>query len=164
MSTTCPYGVARLSSSIIFQVCHNKIMALITKEQNEQINREVMHETRVAMEKNGIGLDLMYLLGRVKYLCEATKPIAATIIKKPGKSKAAQDADSTTTDFIEVPDNAAIAKGTDMALTLGGHYPPKEIKADVNHSGSIMQAVAAHFSGKESHGTPQDVVVKGKKR
>jgi hypothetical protein len=100
-----------------------------------QAGIEVMHETRAAMEQDG--LDLSYLLGRVKYLCEATKPIAATVTQKAGKGKSARDADESTTDFIEVPDNTAIAAGVKIAVSLGGYEPPREIKADVKHSGSL---------------------------
>lgn len=92
--------------------------------------QEIANERQKFMEKKGLGLD--YLLVRIKYLCEATKPISCV------KGK---DADGGTVDFIDVPDNAAIAKGVDLGLNVGGFYPPKELKADINHSGNIMATV-----------------------
>jgi hypothetical protein len=90
-------------------------------------------------------------------LLNAQKPIAATVIHKAGKSKGARDADESTTDFIDVPDNQVQIKALDMAFTLRDDYPYKKLKADVNHSGSIMTAVAAYMS------SPPETPKKGKK-
>lgn len=105
-----------------------------------------MCETRKEMIKANLGLDRG--LGKLNQLLECTKPIAATVIHKAGKGKGARDADETTMDFVEVPDNQSQAKALDMLFTLGDYYPCKKLKADVNHSGSIMAAVASHLSNK----------------
>lgn len=99
---------------------------------------------RSEMIKANLGLDRG--LEKLSQLLECTKPVAATVVRKSGKSKEQPDADSTTCDFIEVPDNAAQAKALDMLFSLGDYYPDKKLKAEVNHSGSIMAAVAAHLS------------------
>jgi hypothetical protein len=65
-------------------------------------------------------------------LLEATKPVSCTIVRKSGKDKSAPDADETTTDFIEVPDWAARAKGLDMLYSIHGAYAEKKVKATVD--------------------------------
>lgn len=110
-------------------------MGKLTTEQNIKIENEVMHETRAAMEKSGMGLDRGLL--KLEQLMEATKPISCI------KGK---EADGGTVDFVDVPDNQTQIKALDMYFTLRGDKPPKEIKAEVNHSGSIMAAVASHLS------------------
>ena len=109
----------------------------------EEKTKQVMCETRRCMEAADLGLGRG--LRKLDQLLESTKPIAATIIHKTGKGKDARDADSTTTDFVEVPDNQAQCKALDILLSLGDYYPDKKIKADVNHSG-IMATVAAYLS------------------
>ena len=106
--------------------------------------KRIMCETRRRMEAADLGLGRG--LKKLDQLLESTRPIAATVIHQAGKSKGARDADSTTTDFVEVPDNQAQCKALDMLLSLGDYYPDKKIKAEVNHTGSIMAAVASHLS------------------
>jgi hypothetical protein len=106
--------------------------------------KQIMCETRRRMEAADLGLGRG--LRKLDQLLESTKPIAATVIHQAGKGKEARDADSTTTDFVEVPDNQTQVKALDILLSLGDYYPDKKIKAEVNHSGSIMAAVASHLS------------------
>lgn len=106
-----------------------------------------MCETRRLMEK--AGFTFPRLMEKLDDLMNAQKPIAATVIHKAGKGKGARDADESTTDFIDVPDNQVQIKALDMAFTLRDDYPCKKVKADVTHSGSIMAAVAAHMSEPE---------------
>jgi hypothetical protein len=122
-----------------------------TKDERERLSseasKEVMCETRRRMEESNLGLTRG--LSKLDQLLEATKPIAATVIRKAGKDKDAHDADSATTDFIEVPDNQAQAKALDMLLSLGDYYPDKKFKGTVNVEGSIMAAVAARLGEKK---------------
>jgi len=100
--------------------------------------QEVMCETRRKMEAAGLGLDRG--LTKLDQLLEATKPISCI------KGK---DADGGTVDFVDTPDNQAQCKALDMLLSLGDYYPTKKFKGEVNHSGSIMAAVAKHMSGEK---------------
>ena len=106
--------------------------------------KEIMCETRRRMEKADLGLGRG--LRKLDQLLESTKPIAATVIHTAGKSKGARDADSVTTDFVDVPDNQTQVKALDILLSLGDYYPDKKIKAEVNHSGNIMASVASYLS------------------
>lgn len=85
-------------------------------------------------------------LKKLDQLLESTKQIAATVIHTAGKSKGPKEADSVTTDFVEVPDNQTQVKALDILLSLGDYYPEKKIKADLNHTGYIMAAVASQLS------------------
>lgn len=93
----------------------------IPKDENDKLIDQVKCATRRAMREHG--LEFNYLLSRIKYLCEATKPISCI----RGK-----EADGGTVDFVDVPDNAAIAKGVDIALNLGAYYPEKKAKTEVD--------------------------------
>ncbi|HSW65048.1 MAG TPA: hypothetical protein VLH56_17315 [Dissulfurispiraceae bacterium] len=99
------------------------------------------------MEK--AGFTFQRLMEKLDELMNAQKPIAATVVHKAGKGKGAKDADETTMDFVDVPDNQVQIKALDMAFTLRDDYPCKKIKADVNHFGSIMAAVSAHLSKEQ---------------
>ncbi len=125
--------------------------------------KQVMCETRRRMEAADLGLSRR--LKKLDQLLESTKPIAATVIHQAGKGKGARDADSTTTDFVEVPDNQTQVKALDILLSLGDYYPDKKIKAEINHSGSIMAAVASHLSQppKKAENKVKDHKAKGKK-
>ncbi len=127
-------------------------MSVLPDETTKKVSSDIMCETRKAMIKANLGLDRG--LTKLDQLLECTKPIAATVVRKSGKSKNAKDADESTTDFIEVPDNQSQAKALDILFTLGDYYPTKKIKADLNHSGSIMAAVANYMSNpvKEDKG------------
>jgi len=81
-------------------------------------------------------LHLDYFLDRIKYLCEATKPISC--IK-------GREADGGTVDFVDVPDNQAIAKGVDIGLSLGDYYPDKKIKADIKLKGDLKISIIDRF-------------------
>ncbi len=111
---------------------------------SQEAGKQVMCETRRRMEAADLGLGRG--LKKLDQLLESTKPIAATVIHQAGKGKGARDADSTTTDFVEVPDNQTQVKALDILLSLGDYYPDKKIKAEVNHSGSIMASVASYLS------------------
>lgn len=117
--------------------------------QDREDGKRIMAETAKKFEDAGLGMS--YLLDRLKYLCEATKPIASTLISKSGKDKKQKDADTLTHDFVEVPDNQAIAKGVDMGFMLHGAYAPKQVKAEVDHRGLIpMDAVVTYFSENQT--------------
>lgn len=90
------------------------------KENFIEAGKEVVSDRQKIFKKHG--LDLSYYCERIKYLCEATKPISCI------KGK---DADGGTVDFVDVPDNSAIARGVDMGLKLGEHYPKEELKVEV---------------------------------
>lgn len=100
------------------------------KENFIEAGQEVVTTRQKIMAQHG--LDLSFFCGKIKGLCDATKSVSCI---------SGKDADSKTVDFVDVPDNMAIAKGIDLGLNLGGFYPPKELKADVNHSGNIMATV-----------------------
>jgi len=93
----------------------------------------VMCETRRVMEEAGFTLPA--LLQDLDRLRHAKKPIAATIINRPGKTKGQRDANSRTTDFIEVDDNATQIKALDMAFTLRDDYPNKINKTELTGPG-----------------------------
>jgi hypothetical protein len=105
--------------------------------------KKIMSETQQALDDAGLGLDRA--LAKIEQLLEATKPISCI------KGK---EADGGTVDFVDVPDNQTQVKALDILLTLGNHYPPKELKAEVNHSGSIMAAVANILSKPMPAKTP----------
>jgi hypothetical protein len=120
---------------------------LMSKQDQDislQASNNALCKTRQQMEK--AGFTFPRLMEKLDDLMNAQKPIAATVVHKAGKGKGAKDADETTMDFVDVPDNQVQIKALDMAFNLRDDYPCKKIKADVNHSGSIMAAVASHLS------------------
>ena len=82
---------------------------------------------RASMEKLGMTDD--YLAEHLRRLIEGKKVISANIIVTGGGSDLA-DAGSMTRDFIEVPDNQALAKGLELACKLKGAFAAE--KHDVN--------------------------------
>jgi hypothetical protein len=99
---------------------------------------KIAHDTAISSTEQRLkrsGLTRSYYLQKLKGLCECTKPISATVIHKAGKSKGAQDADSTTTDFIDVPDNAVQLNAIKTVIALYGDAAPE--KRDVNIHGEI---------------------------
>jgi hypothetical protein len=76
------------------------------------------------------GLTRKYYREKLKSLCDATKPISCIVAH--GKEK---DADSQTTDFIEVPDNAVQLKATIEVIKLWGDYPAE--KKELSGPGGI---------------------------
>lgn len=119
-------------------------MGALPGETTKGITKGIFCETRRRMEAADLGLGRG--LKKLDQLLESTKPIAATVIHTAGKNKGAKDADSTTTDFVEVPDNQTQVKALDILLSLGDYYPDKKLKAEVNHTGSIMASVASYLS------------------
>lgn len=105
------------------------------QELGRDSGREAACETRKQME--AAGFTFQRLMEKLDDLLNAQKPISCI----RGK-----EADGGTVDFIDVPDNQAQIKALDMAFTLRDDYPCKKLKADVNHSGSIMAAVAGYLS------------------
>lgn len=98
-------------------------------------------KTRQAMER--AGFTFPRLMEKLDDLMNAQKPIAATVVHKAGRGKGAKDADESTTDFINVPDNQVQIKALDMAFTLRDDYPCKKLKADVNHSGGEVVVLSS---------------------
>jgi hypothetical protein len=133
------------------------------QELGKKAGEIAMCETKRQME--AAGFTFPRLMEKLNDLMNAQKPIAATVVHKAGKGKGARDADESTTDFIDVPDNQVQIKALDMAFTLRDDYPMKKIKADVNHSGSIMAAVASHLSQgtEKTENKPKDHKGKPKK-
>jgi hypothetical protein len=85
---------------------------------------------RTAMEK--LGMTDAYLAAHLRQLIGGTKIISANIIVTSGSDLA--DAGSITRDFIEVPDNQALAKGLEIACKVKGVFSEKrehEIKRPV---------------------------------
>jgi hypothetical protein len=94
---------------------------------------EVRKEITVALDKMNLGLDRG--LSKLGELLEATRPIAALIVGKPGKDKKSKEADEATHDFVDVPDNPTQIKALDMLFKLNSAYPSE--KHEVTHSGDI---------------------------
>lgn len=97
---------------------------------SQENGRKVMCEWAKRLTRAGLGVKAATKTHRE--LLEATKPVSCTIVRKSGKDKSAPDADETTTDFIEVPDWAARAKGLDMLYSIHGAYAEKKVKALVD--------------------------------
>jgi len=97
------------------------------KTKAEKEGREALEEIICDRVKllNNAGITDCRLGQKINDLLDATKPIAATVINKPGKSKSAKDADESTTDFIEVPDNTVQLNTTKLALQLKGYLVEK---------------------------------------
>ena len=90
--------------------------------QNPIVQNALIHE----MEKMGMTDD--YLAAHLRQLIEGTKIISANIIVTGGSDLA--DGGSMTRDFIEVPDNQALAKGLELACKLKGAFAAE--KRDLN--------------------------------
>jgi len=93
----------------------------------------VKQEIAAALDEMNLGVHRG--LSKLDELLEATKPIAALVIGKPGKDKKSKDADEATHDFVDVPDNQTQIKALDMLFKLNGSYPSE--KHEVNHTGDI---------------------------
>ena len=75
-----------------------------------------------AMEKHGVSDD--YIAQKLRALLDGTKVIAANVFV-PGSVTDLADAGSMTKDFVEVPDNVALARGIEIACKLKGVFSEK---------------------------------------
>lgn len=135
-------------------------MKALPVEEKQQIGAAISDTICAEFEKAGIGTS--YAVERHRELMEANKPVACNIITKGGKDKDQKDADSLTTDFVEVPDWSARAKGLDMYYSVRGAYAAKKLDATIRGDVSLIaqEIKKPRNSGKK----PQDVVPKGAKR
>jgi hypothetical protein len=108
------------------------------EQMGQEAGQQAMSETQKALRVADLGLSRGLI--KLNQLLDATKPISCI------KGK---DADGGSVDFVDVPDNQTQIKALDILLTLGDHYPAKQIKADVNHSGSLMADVVEYLSNPE---------------
>lgn len=107
---------------------------------SKENGQKVMCEWAKRLSRAGLGVKAATKVH--KELLEATKPVSCTIVRRSGKDKSAPDADETTTDFIEVPDWAARAKGLDMLYSIHGAYAEKKVKATVDGTLELKDARA----------------------
>jgi hypothetical protein len=98
--------------------------------QNPIVQNALIHE----MEKMGMTDD--YLAAHLRQLIEGTKIISANIIVT-GSSDLA-DAGSMTRDFIEVPDNQALAKGLELACKLKGAFAAEKHNVNVKRPLTVV--------------------------
>ena len=90
-----------------------------------ELNKELLQHLEEA------GLTRPYYIQKLKDLCEATKPISCQIINKAGKDKSAKDADSMTTDFVEIPDNRVQLDTIKTIIDLYGDRAPVKQEVDL---------------------------------
>lgn len=93
-----------------------------------ELNKELLQHLEEA------GLTRPYYLQIIKECCEATKSISCNIINKPGKDKSPRDADSTTMDFVDVPDYRIRLDAVKTIIDLYGDKAPakQDISTEVN--------------------------------
>lgn len=97
---------------------------------SKENGRKVMCEWAARLTRAGLGVKAATTCH--KELLSATKQVSCTVVRKGGKDKSCPDADSTTVDFIEVPDWAARAKGLDILYSIHKTYAEKKVKATVD--------------------------------
>lgn len=97
-------------------------------------NPPVRNALLEAMEKAGMTDE--YLALKHRALIEGTKVISATIVQGPDSSDL-KDAGSMSKDFIEVPDNQALAKGLEMMYKLRGKFTEKH-EVDIKQPVTIV--------------------------
>ena len=97
-------------------------------------NPSVAAKLLAAMEKNG--MDDEYLSQKLRALIEGTKVISANVFV-PGSGTDLADAGSMTKDFVEVPDNVAIAKGIEIACKIKGVFSEKR-EVDIKRPLTIL--------------------------
>lgn len=104
---------------------------------NQTLKNPIIQNALVAeMEKAGVTDAL--LAERLHTLLHGTKVIAANIFAPgspiPGGGPDLADANGMTRDFVEVPDNVALAKGIEIACKIKGQFTEKhehEIKQPI---------------------------------
>jgi len=103
-------------------------------DQVSQTLRNPKFQSTLIAEMEKSGINDSYLSEKLRALIEGTKVISATVIA-PGSGSDLKDAGSMSKDFIEVPDNIALAKGIEIAFKIRGQFTDKhevEVKQPVN--------------------------------
>jgi hypothetical protein len=95
---------------------------------------EVQNALITAMGKIGITDDC--IAERLHALLFATKVISANVFA-PGSGTDLADAGSITKDFVEIPDNVALAKGIEIACKIKGQYTDKH-EIDIKQPTTII--------------------------
>jgi hypothetical protein len=108
---------------------------MVNPQISEQVVDEIVAKREGRLEKAGITRSRY--LDKLNALLDATKPISCV----RGK-----EADGGTVDFVDVPDNRVQLDAVKVVIALYGDAAPEKI--DVNHSGSIMGAVAKVLSAQ----------------
>lgn len=120
------------------------IMKRKTNEESQKIGKEVIETANCAYEK---AFPDCKLIEKFNEWLDATKPIACNVISKAGRDKDQKDADSLTTDFVEVPDYQTQIKAADIITDIRGL---RKRKIDVKHSlDQSLMAVAVQVLGKK---------------